>query len=733
MEELDRLLDAKARREYLQQHADDRGSKTSQSCVRSPSAATLSSASAGGAPAETNEAVLCWLCGRVAKMRFGPCRVMWMCFQCFRMSYLCFILPVIDTPARRRSDADFLNLIGESEEEYGASTNSVGSVSLGSTWGEVIEPSRASFVMSASFLRNRQQQHHRHQGAAEIAGNTAALTSKATTGTAGLPPPTGSSSLLKDKASSAALITAKDASPPCWDCPQCTFTNEAAAKECAACGFVNSGTVICPVCSTPCPLRCITTAGTHVAKTAVSRCKNDKPHCIWNCRECGGFNTLDGDVCSLCHRPRYWACSQCTSLHSTTRMEDGLRYCNICGSYNTPDDVLNGQATIDKESTMANLVTAQKNANVDGLTDGIAHGDEVVFGVNDAHTIEEVQRQKAIAENTSRLEARLQRLNLTKHLQKRDGNCLFSALAHQLFGTERHHSLVRSMVVSYMRENEEEYSILFNGSEEWISYICSMRETGTWGDELCLNAAARCFRVNIHVITSDAERWHIVFQNENLGNSRRRMHVSQGKSSTTNVERCNTRPPALTASHNHTPLAQTGVCLFLAYLAPVHYDDISPKNVSGMVLSSIIIQEMNRRFAMHLKRLNINVNAAVVIPHGGGGSTTQLLSAAAATPPLSSKLPERLSAVPEPVILKTERSDHLLKDKLRSRPNSTTGSAGPGATATAVPSVPRSRGGTLSEAVSPRNDVTRTQPPISPPSGFNKRRDGDYDLESYFK
>ncbi|KAG5492552.1 hypothetical protein JKF63_01130 [Porcisia hertigi] len=603
---LDYLFDRKIERERLS--AGDDGASPAAAAAAAAgtrSKPVIRQGTTGEEPVSNSGPELCWLCGRGGLWNFclpGPIRL---CFLCFRVSYSSLVLPIINTQARRESDAAFLKLIYTVESEMALSTSQRGDEPLASTFGEVIDPQRASFVMSSSMMRRRRVEEEEKRGASNGAAGMAASTRSF------------------------------------WNCSRCTFLNEAPARECEACGIVDPVTVICLVCKARCSDGMVDSFSSK--PTSVNKCTNGKPHCLWDCRQCGGLNTLDGDCCSLCQQLRYWACSRCTALHRKARGEDGLRYCTTCGAYNTPDDVLIGQAKIDKETKYAEMVTAQKDADrrhsVGGRDYEHRNGDsqaaaggaatvvgneEIVFGVNDAHTLKERERQKQIEMNEQRLLSRLRRLKISRNVQKTDGNCLFSALAHQLFGEPKRHQLVRSLVVAYMEDHREDYSILFDGEAEWRDYLSAMKVLGTWGDELCLNAAARCFRVNIHVITSDAERWHIVFQYEQLSQSGA---DHSGKTALRNFMAANREGPLSALKSNTTvappPPTYESLSLFLAYLAPVHYDDITPFPVENLHVADLLSRELSTR----MKRK--------WAAHPDSGSRRTILEATPASPPFA--------------------------------------------------------------------------------------------------
>lgn len=123
-----------------------------------------------------------------------------------------------------------------------------------------------------------------------------------------------------------------------------------------------------------------------------------------------------------------------------------------------------------------------------------------------------------------------------------DGNCQFRALSHELYGTQKHHERVREIVVRHLRNHASEYSPLF-GDGEWPAYLTSMSRSRTWGDELTLRAAADAFEVRIHVITSTAENWYLVYH-----------------------------PESFTEVDASSCMRE----LFLTYLAPIHYNVVEP-------------------------------------------------------------------------------------------------------------------------------------------------------------
>ena len=107
----------------------------------------------------------------------------------------------------------------------------------------------------------------------------------------------------------------------------------------------------------------------------------------------------------------------------------------------------------------------------------------------------------------------LERLIYTKTTQKAsvhienisgDGNCLFRALSSAVTRSQMQHDLLRMYVTSYMAEPEvaEKLRLLFSGGEEGVAdshikHVASMQESGEWGTEQEIAAAAHLFDCSI--------------------------------------------------------------------------------------------------------------------------------------------------------------------------------------------------------------------------------------------
>ena len=127
---------------------------------------------------------------------------------------------------------------------------------------------------------------------------------------------------------------------------------------------------------------------------------------------------------------------------------------------------------------------------------------------------------------------RLANLRLSSVEVGDDGNCLFRALSQQLYGSQEYHAAVRAAIVERMRSEEAFFGAMFEG-DEFDKYLRAMARRRTWGDELCLRAAADWYGVLIHLVTSTSENWYLRYE------------------------------PAASPPNKHC---------FLTYISPVHYE-----------------------------------------------------------------------------------------------------------------------------------------------------------------
>ena len=80
-----------------------------------------------------------------------------------------------------------------------------------------------------------------------------------------------------------------------------------------------------------------------------------------------------------------------------------------------------------------------------------------------------------------------------------DGNCFFSAVAHQYYGDENRHRDIRIAGVEYIRDNSNNFEG-FSEESSLQQYIDKMSKDFTWCDEPIMRAVVEAFNLKIHII-----------------------------------------------------------------------------------------------------------------------------------------------------------------------------------------------------------------------------------------
>jgi len=98
-----------------------------------------------------------------------------------------------------------------------------------------------------------------------------------------------------------------------------------------------------------------------------------------------------------------------------------------------------------------------------------------------------------------------------------EGNCLFLSLSDQLYGDNgKKHKDVRRAVVDWLQAHGDSYRPSETDGEvvlreyvtyskeipDWAAYIKHMRSNGSWGDHLCLTAAANVFSCKVCIFST---------------------------------------------------------------------------------------------------------------------------------------------------------------------------------------------------------------------------------------
>ena len=110
------------------------------------------------------------------------------------------------------------------------------------------------------------------------------------------------------------------------------------------------------------------------------------------------------------------------------------------------------------------------------------------------------EQKKKNLEQENKFRFDLLKKNYILHLIKRDGNCLFSSISDQVYGTDKHSGIIRQKCMDYIEKNKLFYSQFIEGGEAKISeYIERKRKRGIWGDNLEIQALSEIYNRPIEI------------------------------------------------------------------------------------------------------------------------------------------------------------------------------------------------------------------------------------------
>lgn len=122
----------------------------------------------------------------------------------------------------------------------------------------------------------------------------------------------------------------------------------------------------------------------------------------------------------------------------------------------------------------------------------------------DPKTITVVPEPDVVDDHRARLYLHLQDFDLVEHVVKGDGACQFRSIAHQLYGDENRHDLVRDNVVQRLRAERDRYEPFVD--DDYDDFLIRMAAQYEWGDHLTLQAAADVYQTRICLLTSYKDR-----------------------------------------------------------------------------------------------------------------------------------------------------------------------------------------------------------------------------------
>ena len=107
------------------------------------------------------------------------------------------------------------------------------------------------------------------------------------------------------------------------------------------------------------------------------------------------------------------------------------------------------------------------------------------------------------------------------------GDCLFRAVAHQIYGDANRHLEIRRTGIQYLQNNPDRFiesAVVDNTS--WSEFINYMSMDGTWGDHIILQAIAETVNLRIHVIESSQNFAELTLvQTLNLSETTRSIYI----------------------------------------------------------------------------------------------------------------------------------------------------------------------------------------------------------------
>ena len=160
-------------------------------------------------------------------------------------------------------------------------------------------------------------------------------------------------------------------------------------------------------------------------------------------------------------------------------------------------------------------------------------------------------REEAISQGRRLLSKRIQALHITEHLMADDGNCLFRAISHQMYGHQDDHEQLRSLAIDQLKTQEVLYRFYFDSEAEYEKYMQDMSVSGMWGDELVLKGICDRLKLLVYVFMSTAGNWYLRYCPHDV---------------------------------EEDALGTLNQC-FLSYLSPVHYNSLTYPDNSAITLS----------------------------------------------------------------------------------------------------------------------------------------------------
>ena len=101
---------------------------------------------------------------------------------------------------------------------------------------------------------------------------------------------------------------------------------------------------------------------------------------------------------------------------------------------------------------------------------------------------------------------------------ERDGNCLFRAVADQVYCNHNLYATVRNLCANFMQEEEKYFSEFLTDSMDYTKYISDLRKDGAWGGNYEIIALSQIYKRSIEVYEHSEKPRMFQFPN-NQGNN----------------------------------------------------------------------------------------------------------------------------------------------------------------------------------------------------------------------
>jgi hypothetical protein len=173
-----------------------------------------------------------------------------------------------------------------------------------------------------------------------------------------------------------------------------------------------------------------------------------------------------------------------------------------------------------------------------------------------------------------------------------DGNCLFRAIAHQVYGNDAFHFLVRQKCLDYMESEASFFSqFVVGGMTTFPLYLEAKRRDGCWGDDPEIEAICELYNRPAEIWAYDSavgarklRTFHETSQYTRFSNSNTNAHNQQTNNNNSNNTNNNTSSSSNNNQREIDPADDNGAgndsipMIKLSYYGGGHYDSIVDAN-----------------------------------------------------------------------------------------------------------------------------------------------------------